>query len=79
MVRHNMPKKPTTPEATEGSVLVSAAKAVGKAAGKIASIVTPDAKPATKSQKVPKLVKKDKHRLPRKQKKALAKKTPPTA
>ena len=57
MVRHNMPKKPTTPEATQGSVLVS----------------------ATKSQKVPKLVKKDKHRLPRKQKKALAKKSTPAA
>jgi long-subunit acyl-CoA synthetase (AMP-forming) len=74
-----MPKKPPAPETTEDSALVSAAKVIGKAAGKIAAIVTPDAKPATKSQKVPKLVKKDKHRLPRKQKKALAKKSTPAA
>jgi F420-0:gamma-glutamyl ligase len=53
----------------EDSVLVTAAKAIGSAAGKVASMAgaapTPPAKP-----KRPKLQAKNKHRLPRKVKKA---------
>jgi hypothetical protein len=68
-----MPKKPATPP--EDNVLVSAAKVIGSKAGKIASLagVPPETKPATKSTKVGKLLKKDKQRLPRRQKKALQK------
>jgi hypothetical protein len=69
-------KKPTTPEETESNVLVTAAKAIGTAAGKIASLagVPAEERPATKSKKVGKLLKKDGHRLPRRQKKAQQKK-----
>jgi len=72
-----MPKKPKAPpEAPEAqpapkaedNILVSAAKVIGSAAGKIASLA--GAPPATKSTKVGKLRKKDGHRLPRRQKKA---------
>jgi hypothetical protein len=78
-------KKPVEPEA-EGGVLVEAAKAIGAAAGKIASLagVEPAAVPMhPKSVKPLKLQKKNKSRLPRKQKKALrkgtaAKKSAPT-
>ena len=63
----------------EESGLVSAAKVVGEAAGKIAALVGV-AEPAApkKSMKIPKLAKKNKSRLPRRQKKALQKagKTP---
>ncbi|HEX3879601.1 MAG TPA: hypothetical protein VHW24_21610 [Bryobacteraceae bacterium] len=58
---------------SEDSVLEAAAKVIGKTAGKIAAtvgIATP-AKP--KSTKIPKLAKKNKHRLPRRQKKAAKK------
>ena len=67
-----MPKKPTTPPPTEDNILVSAAKAIGSAAGKLASLAgaPPEAKPAAKSRKVGKLPKKQGHRLPRRQKKA---------
>jgi hypothetical protein len=67
-----MPKKPTIPEETKDNLLVSAAKAIGSAAGKIASLasVPPAAHPAAKSTKVGKLPKKQGHRLPRRQKKA---------
>jgi hypothetical protein len=56
----------------EDSALVSAAKAVGATVGKIAALVGTGDKPATapKSIKIPKLAKKDKSRLPRRQKKA---------
>jgi hypothetical protein len=56
-------------EESPDTVLVTAAKSIGEVAGKIASAVgiTP-AKP-----KIPKLAKKNKTRLPRRQKKALAK------
>ncbi len=72
-----MPKKPVAPPEAESSVLVTAAKAIGSVAGKVASLVgvADEAKPNTKSTKVPKLVKKDKHRLPRRQKKAQQKKS----
>jgi hypothetical protein len=52
-------------------VLVRAAEAIGRAAGKIAALVgaRPEA-PTAKSMKKPKLPKRDKHRIPRRQKKA---------
>ena len=54
---------------TNDNVLVNTAKAIGVAAGKVASLVgaTPD---ETKSAKKGKLLKKNKARLPRKLKKA---------
>jgi hypothetical protein len=63
-----MAKKKETQEAPDG-ILVAAAKTVGAAAGKVAAAVgiTPP-KP-----KVPKLVKKGKSKLPRRQKKAAKK------
>ena len=72
----NMPKKPPAPEKTEDNILVSAAKAIGSAAGKIASLAgaPPEAHTAAKSKKVGKLPKKQAHRLPRRQKKAQKKK-----
>ena len=56
----------------DGSALVSAAEAVGAAVGKVAALVGVGDKPAAppKSVKIPKLAKKSKSRLPRKQKKA---------
>ena len=56
---------------TDESGIVATAKAVGTAAGKIAALVgvTPDA-PRTARVKTPKLTKKNKQRLPRRQKKA---------
>jgi F420-0:gamma-glutamyl ligase len=70
-----MAKKKETAETLDESVLVSAAKAIGTAAGKVAKLagVAPEAREPAKSQKVPKLPKKDKHRLPRREKKALQK------
>jgi hypothetical protein len=71
-----MAKKTEKQEESEG-MLVKAAKKVGKAAGKIAAAVEgapveapPVEKPQTKSVKVPKFAKKNKQRLPRKEKKA---------
>lgn len=61
----------------DDNILVTAAKAIGSAAGKIASLGkadTPRKKAGTKTAKRTKLVKKVKSRLPRKQKKALQKK-----
>jgi hypothetical protein len=64
-----MAKKKETQESPDG-VLASAAKTIGAAAGTIAAAVGVTApKP-----KVPKLVKKNKTRLPRREKKAAAKK-----
>jgi hypothetical protein len=69
-----MPKKPTPAPEKEDNVLVSAAKAIGTAAGKVASLAgASESQPATKSSKVGKLLKKDKQRVPRKQKKAAQK------
>jgi hypothetical protein len=66
-------KKLIEPE-TKGSILVTTAKAMGTAAGKIASLAglaEPAPTPShTKSAKQPKLQKKNKSRLPRRQKKA---------
>jgi hypothetical protein len=71
-----MPKKPTTHKETESKVVVSAEKAAGAAAGKVAAppSAPAEARPATKSLKVGKLPKKQRHRLPRRQKKAQQKK-----
>ena len=66
-----MAKKKDTQEEPPEGVLVTAAKTIGKAAGKIASSV--DVTRQTKSVKVPKLAKKDKARFPRRLKKALRK------
>ena len=59
----------------EESGLVSAAKAIGEAAGKIAALAGVTAEPRIPaiSKKIPKLAKKNKSRLPRRQKKALKK------
>jgi len=64
------------PEETKASSLVSAAKAVGSAAGTIAHLVgikgepEPAKAPAAASRKAGKLPKKNRHRLPRREKKA---------
>jgi hypothetical protein len=73
-------KKDDTKEQPAEGLLVSAAKKVGKAAGKIAAAVegapadaapaAPPAPPKPKAVKIPKLAKKNKPRLPRRQKKA---------
>ena len=64
-------KKLTEPE-PEDSILATTAKAIGTAAGKMASLVGV-AEPAPsrpKAKKIPKLQKKNGSRLPRRQKKA---------
>jgi hypothetical protein len=71
-----MPAKKTK----EDGILATAAKAIGGAAGSLASLAGvaagTEAPPApTRAAKAGRLVKKNKVRLPRKQKKALAKKT----
>ena len=60
-------KKPVEPETEEG-VLATAAKAIGTAAGKIAALA--GVAPSPPKLKIPKLQKKNKSRLPRRQKKA---------
>jgi len=70
--------KPAAPtQEGEESVLVTAAKAIGKAAGKVAVLAGAEAeKPRTpKTPRIGKLVKKNKSRLPRRQKKAQQKAT----
>jgi hypothetical protein len=66
-------KKPIEPE-EQGSVLTDTARAIGTAAGKVASlagVTKPDLAPSqAKSTKQPKFQKKNKSRLPRRQKKA---------
>jgi hypothetical protein len=73
----NMSKKQATPETKDESILVHAAKTIGAAAGKIAKLagVEPEPRGPAQSQKVPKLAKKEKHRLPRREKKALQKRS----
>jgi hypothetical protein len=66
-----MAKKKESQESTDG-VLVTAAKTIGAAAGQIVAAVATPTKP-----KVPKLVKKHKDRLPRRQKKAAQKASKP--
>jgi hypothetical protein len=70
-----VPKKKEPAEAPQDSMLVSAAKAIGTAAGKVAKLagVEPEPREPAKSQEIPKLAKKEKHRLPRREKKALQK------
>ena len=69
-----MAKKKEAQESPDGA-LVAAAKTIGAAAGTLAAAVGVTApKP-----KVPKLVKKNKTRLPRRQKKAAAKKAAKSA
>jgi hypothetical protein len=67
-------RKKVADPATEDSILTTTAKAIGTAAGKIASLAgvtePAPAPPHTVSTKQPKLQKKNKHRLPRWQKKA---------
>jgi hypothetical protein len=66
-------RKKATEPATEDSLLTTTAKAIGAAAGKIASMAGVEPAPApphTISTKPMKLQKKNKHRLPRWQKKA---------
>jgi hypothetical protein len=60
-----MPKKPAKTKEAEND---SPAAAAGKTA--TPAVAPPEPKPQTKSKKVGKLPKKDKHRLPRRQKKA---------
>ena len=66
-----MPKKKPKEEASPG-VLIAAAKSIGSAAGTVAAAVGVRAKTPPKP-KVLKLEKKNKSRLPRKQKKAAGK------
>ena len=67
-----MPKKTAvTPETSDESILVTAAKAIGTAAGKVV-LLAGAGQPAV-SRKIPKLVKKSKTKLPRKEKKAAKK------
>jgi len=63
-----MAKKKEPQEESGDGVLASAAKAIGKAAGTVAAAV--GVTPHTPSSKVPKLAKKNKSRLPRREKKA---------
>jgi hypothetical protein len=68
------PAKEEAPKENGETVLVAAAKAIGKAAGKVAALVSP-AVPTPKRPRIGKLVKKNKSRLPRRQKKAQQKAT----
>lgn len=69
-----MPKKAKETESKEENLLVSAAKTIGKAAGKIAAVSgvhLPEAgQPAHAQRSKGKLAPKNKARLPRRQKKA---------
>jgi hypothetical protein len=65
-----MAKKKETQEGPPDGVLAAAAKTIGATAGKIASAVGISTPP---KPKVPKLVKKNKKRLPPRQKKAAQK------
>jgi hypothetical protein len=67
-----MPKKKEAKEEAPHGVLVAAAKTVGSAAGTVAATVGVTAKTPSKN-KVLKLQKKNKSRLPRKRKKAARK------
>jgi hypothetical protein len=61
-----MKKKEQSPE---GGVLVDAAKVIGRAVGKVATLV--GVAPAVKVKHPGRFVKKNKHKLPRREKKAL--------
>jgi hypothetical protein len=64
---------PAAPEEASENILVTAAKGLGAAAGKIAALAgaKPETPKSPKNVKKPKLASKGKSRLPRKQKKAL--------
>jgi hypothetical protein len=70
-----MPKKKETAETPDECILVSAAKAIGTAAGKVAKLagLEPEPREPAVSQKVPRLSKKNKGKLPRREKKAAQK------
>ncbi len=70
-----MPKKNESTETPDESILVTAAKAIGTAAGKVAKLagVEPEPREPAVSQKVPKLSKKNNPKLPRREKKAAQK------
>ena len=76
-------EKKTDPKAAEPEgILVGAAKAIGNVAGKVAALAGAAAPPEVTERpstppkpKIPKLASKNKSRLPRKEKKALKKKT----
>jgi hypothetical protein len=70
-----MPKKTEPTQTPDESVLVTAAKVIGAAAGKVAKLagVEPEPRQPAVSQKVPKLSKKGKSKLPRREKKAAQK------
>ena len=69
-----MPKKKEITETSAEGASVSAAKSAGTAAGKVEPQgAAPEAREPAKSQKVPKLSKKNKSKLPRREKKALQK------
>ena len=63
-----MPKKPVEP--VEESVLTSAAKVIGKAAGKVAALAHIDAPAPSAPKAKAKLAKKNNPHLPRRMKKA---------
>ncbi len=63
-------KTAATPETNDESMLVTAAKAIGTAAGKVARLAGAGMEQPAASKKIPKLVKKTKSKLPRKEKKA---------
>ena len=65
-----MPKKQKAAPEADDTLLVSAAKAIGTAAGKIASLTGAGPDHPAKSTKKGKLPKKNKRRVPRLQKKA---------
>jgi hypothetical protein len=64
-------KRNTAEKAVEGDGIVAVAKTIGRAAGKIASLAGVHAEP--KPTLAGRLPKKNKHRLPRLEKKALRK------
>ena len=70
-----MPTKKEAIEGPEEGMLVTAAKAIGTAAGKVAKFtgVGPEPPEPAVSQKLPKLLKKNKTKLPRREKKATQK------
>jgi hypothetical protein len=74
----HMPKKPAARPETEDNMLVTAAKAIGSAAGKIASLAGAPPQPKAKAAKAGKLPKKNGQRLPRRQKKAQKKASRPS-
>jgi len=76
MADEQKPKGRKKEPKAEGGLLVETAKAIGVAAGKVAALAGVDEtpKPRTESKKIPKLQKKNKSRLPRRQKKLLQKK-----